>query len=457
MQKKRRTGKQKVPQKRLTVGFEVEFFVIDKNGKVAPGADLILAKASERAGAKPHSIVKECATNLVEVGSYPSTESRNTMKDLLENVKLLLYAADECGYGIYPLGTYPGAFAPEMRRDPKYAVQTKLFGKERFRIAGRCAGYHCHFALPWGVFDSKELMLKELSNSKHEKSLVNAYNLLIALDPALAALMQSSPFYQGRYIAKDARMLVYRGSQALGYPKGLYSDFPHFGALPSYKHTGAGIIRLITHRQREWHRKFEAAGIKEKDMPEYRSILDINWSPVKVNAHGTLEQRGMDMNHLPIMLSVSVLVERILRHVYDEYLNVVPHPSARKEPFRLTGKTIYVPPESHVRNHLQRPAAYDGLKNDDIYAYCRKLVELVKKLEGEKVKWVLKPLETMLEERQTTADKVLAQAKSLGYKDTRRPLPQGIASAIALIHSKQMFQDIVLLEEMIAANEELSS
>lgn len=440
----------KAPLKKFTIGFEVEFFVIDKEGRIAPGADKILAKIAEKT--KSHAVTKECALNLIELGSYPNVEGTDTMKSLLAGLKLLLESAEEAGYGILPLGTYPGKFTPEMRKDPRYRVQTTLFGKTRFQITGRCAGYHCHYALPWGVFDSQKLTLKELSDSKNQEYLVNAFNFLIAVDPALTTFMQSSPFYQGRHLAKDSRALVYRGSEELGYSKGLYKDFPMFGSLPAYVHAGADLLSRIKERSDAWGTALAGIGVNKPDF--YRSILDTNWAPVKINAHGTFEQRGMDMNRLTILLSVSLLLQVILKHIQDGNLKVVPHDSAKAEPFVLDelAKTLRIAPDTHVRKYLQRAAAYEGLENEDIYNYCRRLLALAKTLGGKEMDELFQPLTDMLAERKTTADAILAEARSLGYKDMRKLLPQSIASQIALTHARQMSEDIVSLEKMINAN-----
>ena len=394
--------KRSVP-KGLTVGVEVEFFVLDKLGRVAPGADAILKKIDEKAGGKPHNVVKECAKNLIEVGSYPDPEGHNAMLSLIEGLKTLLYAANECGYTICPLATYPGTFTPALREDANYKVQLKLFGRNRFQVAGRCAGFHCHHTLPRGVFDAKELRLKSLRDSKHQESLVHAYNLLVALDPAFTTFTQSSPFYQGRHLAKDSRMLVYRGGEDLGYIKGLYTNYSSHGALPSYVHSGTDLIHHIEARHENWKGELRRAGIAERRFPSPPSILDTNWSPVKVNAHGTLEQRGMDMNHLPILLSIAVLMRGLLKHVEDGSVKVVPHDSAKNEPFKLAKDTVHIPPEAHVKKHLQKLSAYEGLANDEVYVYCKRLVHLVKTLEGDSIGWLFKPIETMLQGRQTTA------------------------------------------------------
>jgi len=458
MTAKKSTKKSSV-QKRFTTGFEVEFFIIDKKtGAIAHGADDILKKIAETSPKDTHNIVKESATNLIEVGSYPDVDGANTMTNLIEALKQLLYVADELGLAIVPLGTYPGTFKPSVRSDGHYKILKKLHGEQRFLISGRCAGYHCHNSLPWGVFDSKRLMLKELDNSKNQQSMVNAYNFLIALDPALTTFMQSSPFYQGKYIAKDGRMIVYRGGEMFGLsPKDLVTSSPRFKTLPAYEHSGTDIIHSIEKRFQDRIVAMDEADISEKERPKYRSILSPNWTPVKVNPHGTLEQRGMDMNHLPLVLSTSVLIWRTLHYIQEEGYNVVTHDLAKNEPFKLEGRTIYIPPDVHVREHMQKLSALKGLESDEVYTYCKRLVALVKQLDGERVQWLLKPLDTMLEERQTTSDKILAQARSLGHKDLKKTLPQKIVAEIALTHSKQMFADIVLLQKMIEGNEKLTS
>lgn len=446
-------------RKRFTTGFEVEFFVIDKNtGAIAHGADDILAKVQEVLKEGAHNITKESAKNLIEAGSYPDSDGANTMTNLIESLKQLLYIADELGLAIVPLGAYPGRFTPSIRSETHYKTQQLLYGKNRFQISGRCAGYHCHNSLPWGIFDSKTLMLKNLAKSKNQRAMVNAYNFLIALDPALTTFMQSSPFYQGKYLAKDSRMVMYRGGRVFGLPtKGLYTNFPFFGALPAYEHSGTDIIHSIEKRHQNCIDAMKEAGVPEKDIPKYRSILTTNWTPVKVNPHGTLEQRGMDMNHLPLVLSASVLIWRTLHYIQEKGYSVVPHDLAKNEPFKLEDKTIYIPPDVHVREHLQKLSALKGFESDEVYTYCKRLVALVKQLDGEKVRWLVKPLETMLEERQTTSDRILAQAKSLGYKDLKKVLPQKIVAEIVKTHSKQMFADIVLLQKMIEGNEKLTS
>jgi hypothetical protein len=224
-------------------------------------------------------------------------------------------------------------------------------------------------------------------------------------------------------------------------------------------HTGTELSHLVKQREAAWLRAGAEAGVNEKELLKYfSSALKIGWAPVRINPHGTFEQRGMDMNRLPILLSVSILIQTLLKYVLEGHLKVVPHDSAKAEPFGFDEKTksIYIAPAAYVKSHLQKLSAFEGLENNEIHAYCRRALSLAKLLGGSKFDEVLKPLSTMLAERQTTSDKILAQAKSLGYKDFSRQLPQGIASEIALTYAKQMFEDRVFLEKMIEEGDKLS-
>lgn len=433
--------------KRLTIGLEVEFFILDKNGKMIDKADYLLNKMKKKNRNPGSEIIKEVGKSMIEVGSYPHESSIDTMQALIKNIKSLLYTAEEEGLKICPLGTYPGKFTPKIRRDVRYKSQEMILGKKRFRKAGRACGFHLHSELPWGVFDKKKLKLKKLINSKNKESLVNAYNFLIAVDPAIATFMQSSPFYQGKYLGKDSRMIIYRGSQELEYPDSLYYNYPEFGGLPSYKHTGTNIIDLIEQKHKQWLKLLKEAGVKKNNIPDYKSVLDIGRAPVKVNSHGTLEQRGMDMNHLLIILSISVVLRRILRAIQDDHFKIISSDVAIKEPFKLEKKTIYIPPDIYVKNELQKACAYKGFSNEAIWYYCKRLLWLAKLLYKKERSDMFKNLEQMIEERKTVSDRIIEQAKKLGHNDLNKELPNDIAAQIALEHSKQLFQEIVLAEK----------
>lgn len=438
-----RAPKKRTREKFFSLGLESELFVIDKDGMVVNGADNILKQVDTLA--KKHTVTKECAKNIIELGSVPDPERESVVHSFLGELRLLQDSAQQKGYALLPLGTYPGAFSPGMRTDKRYQVQVSIFGKQRFLNAGRCCGFHFHYEMPKGVFNAQQKMLKTLNDSKHQEYLVHAFNTMVALDPVLTTFMQSSPFYQGKHLAKDSRVLVYRGGAELAYDKSLYARSPNLGSLPSYVHAGANLISRVHEHYEEWLLMLKAAGVPEKQFPQYASILQPNWSAVKINAHGTLEQRGMDSNRLPVTLAVSALIQIILQRVQDGDIQVVPHDSAIAEPFALERKKLYIAPDTYVKKHLQTAAVYEGLANDDVYKYCKRAVALAQELGGKREIAALQPLNEMLTNRATVSDDILLFAKNAGHTDVTKTLPKSIAKDIAIAHSEQFERDIKAL------------
>lgn len=438
--------------KKLTIGFEIEFFILDKKGRIVNEADLLLKKINKKDRDPGSEITYEIGKNMIEVGSYPHENSVDTLWALIKNIKSLLYTAEEEGLMICPLGVYPGKQNPKMRTNAHYKSKEKIFGKTRFKNAGRACGFHIHFELPWGVFDSRKLELKHLVNSKNKEALVNAYNFLIAADPALTTFMQSSPFVQGKHLGKDGRMLIYRGSPELKNPDSLYANYPGFGGLPSYKHTGTNIIDLGKEKFKNWLKILKDAGIKNGEMPKYKSSLETNWTPVKVNPHGTLEQRGMDSNHLLIILAISVVLKRILSAIQDEHYNVKPSDLAIKEPFKLENKTILIPPDIYVKSELQTASAYQGLENETLWYYCKRLLWLAKLIDKKADNSIFENLEKMIESKKTVSDEIITRAEELGHKVLKKELSPDIAAQIAIEHSKKLFQEIVIAEKYAEKN-----
>jgi len=428
------------------LGLEVELFTLDNSGNIINAADKLIKEVNEKD--KTIDVKKECAKNIVELGSFPSVNIPDTMDTLLKNFESLLLHAEKMEISIFPLGTYPGKFTPGMREEGNYKIKKGLFGKKRFEIAGRCLGFHCHYALPWGVFDQKHLTLKKLINSKNKESLVNSYNLLIAMDPALTTFMQSSPFYQGKFIGKDSRVIVYRGGKNLRFPEGLYSNYYSFGGLQTYKHTGTDLMNYIANKYVRWKNTLKKVDFNIKTLSKYGSILDPTWNPVKVNANGTLEQRGMDINHPMLILGISTIMKHVLKKVQEEFIKVIPSDIGLKEPFKFEKKILYIPPDSYVRTKLQRFSAYEGLENDEVYRYCKRLLKFAKSLATKKEAKFLDPFEGMIRDRKTVSDQLLNEAKKKGYKKGAE-LPQKAAAEIALNHSQRLFKEILLTRKLI--------
>lgn len=432
--------------KRHMIGLEIEVFTIDSQGNMINAADNLIKKAK---GKYPDiTVVQEAGENMLEIRSFPHINVPPAAINIIEGLEGVLSIAEKEGIGLLTLGTHPGNFVPMMRRTGGYGIKEQVLGEKRFRIAGRCCGLHCHYTLPWGMFDRINLIPKMLSDSKHQRSMVNSYNLLIAMDPALTTFMQSSPFYQGNFIGKDSRVIVYRGGEVFNYPKGLYANFPEFGGLQSYKHTGTDLMHLVTGKYERWKKKIKSLDVKLKVFSKHGSILDTTWNPVKVNANGTLEQRGMDMNHPTNMTAAAVLIKFVLGRVQEDFMQVVPSDIGIKEPFKTEGNVIYIPPHTHVRMKLQPESAFRGFDSDDVLKYCRGLLKFGKSCMPKDRLPLIKTFEDMLDSRETVSDEIMKEARKKGF-DLKTPLPNRVAAEIALDHSRRLFKEIVILKKTL--------
>ena len=436
----------KKPLKKSLTGFEVELFIINREGYVVGEADKLLKKSKSD---RNFTIKKECAANMIEIASYPGENVRNTMGYLLRELEYLVSISEKEKIFLCPLGSYPGKFNPVMRNDRQYSIKESIFGRNRWKIAGRCIGFHCHYTLPKGIFDAQLRVLKMLVRSKIKDSMVNSYNFLIAADPALTCFMQSSPFYQGRYIGKDSRVIMYRGGEHLNSPNGLYANLEEFGDLPPYKLTAFDIMDIVTTRYEKWKSYIKSLGLNIKTLSLYGSILDTTWNPVKINPNGTLEQRGMDMNHPIYIAGTGAIIKWVLKRLQEEYYAVVPSEIGIKEPFKVEGDTIYIPPYPYVQNELQRLSAYKGLESGIVYDYCRRFLKLAESTMPKDRLKLIEPFKAMLGKRKTISDEIIDFAGKKGFKRSDKFISNRLAAEIALHHSERLLKEIISTENLI--------
>ena len=418
-------------------GFENEFFLIDRKGRIVHGADTLLSNAQMRGQA---AVKKEVAKNFIEIASEPNVNVPYSMENLLLDIEKLRESAQRNGMLLLPLGTYPGSFSPSMRDDGHYGVMHYVFGK-KFPIWGRCCGFHCHFTLPRGIFDSQFRVIKILAHMKVKDSLVNSYNLLVAADPVFSTFMQSSPYYEGSQLGKDSRVIMFRGGRALRNPSGLFSDYEELGCLPPYKHTVFDLMDIISTRYELWKKEIASVGINIRVLPKYWSLMDTTWTAVKINPNGTLEERGMDINHPQYIAAIGVLMKFVMRRIQDEVYTVVPSEIGITEPFRVENDIIYIPPYSYVENTLQYLAATEGLENGIVHDYCKRFLRFAKTAVPGDRQILLKPLERMLQERKTVSDEILEFTARRGFGRGER-IPNSLAAEIALVHANRLEKEI---------------
>jgi len=427
-----------------TLGLEAEFLLIDKNGRIVNTVDKILEKTKKR---HPEAaIIPEIAENMIEFGSQPSVKVSVSAASLLENIHRAVKVASEEKTLLLPMGTYPGKFNPKMRDKGVYGIKKKIFG-EKFDITGRCVGFHLHHALPEGSFDATSKNLKAVLKPKTKKSLVEAYNLSIALDPVLTTFLQSSPFYQGQQLGKDSRMIVYRGGNALGY-EGVYSDvLETFGELPTYQFNESDLLDMVIEKYAAWKKAIRDLAPEGVDIAKYDSVLHTAWNPVKINPHGTIELRGMDMNMPSLLFRISAAVKYLFQEIYERSLHVVTSKEGVADYFMERSGELHVPPYDYVSKKLQYLSAYTGMDNEFVHNYCKSFLKLAKSSMPNGARKLLLPFQEMVDERQTTSDNILKKAKKLGYDEGE--LSADVAEKLALDTANKFLDDLEHTHDLI--------
>lgn len=431
----------KSPQKTMRFGIEFELFTLDEKGYVVDGGPALIKRVKkEYPGIE---IKKECAKNMIEIITSPNVDVPEAIIKVIKDFEAVSLCAKKEHLLLYAYGTYPGNFNPVFNSDRCYKIKQKVLGKQRFMIAGRCVGMHIHYSLPWGVFNNTTKFLKPLINSKNKENLINIYNICIALDPVLVAFMQSSPFYQGKRLGKDARVIVYRGGKELDYPDGLYANLNKFGGLPTYQSNNTDLLHLITDSRDEWSKILKSKGYKLI----YNSILDTLWNPVRINAHGTVEIRGMDMNHPDIVVAIAIMIKFLLKQLHEGNVDVIVSDQAVNEPFKFDGKTILIPPYTYLNNVLQKLSAYGGMADDSVHKYCTAVMKLAKNFIPENKLFLLQPLYDMLASRETSSDRIIKVANNLGFKDNLKPAQ---AAKLAITLSKDFYNEIIVMKKRLS-------
>ena len=146
------------PLKKSMSGEEVEFFILDHDGYMANDALKLIDAAKKKY--PDLRVDKEAGMSMIETCSFPSVNVLHTIIELLDKTKKLIEVADENERLLFPLGTYPGRFKPEIMPTKKYKQQLKLFGKVKAVQAAQACGFHYHYTLPRGVFDPKKKFLQ---------------------------------------------------------------------------------------------------------------------------------------------------------------------------------------------------------------------------------------------------------------------------------------------------------
>ncbi len=429
--------------RKALLGLEVEAFLLDANGKVVNKADLLMREARKK-GVAP--FIYEVSNSMIEIGSQPHGHVRGITKSFFSNLNKVIETAEKLKLYLYPFGTYPGVSRPTIREKAWYRTRAVVFGTKFMEKACRVCGYHFHFNTPRGVVNRKTGEISGRERRGREIYL-NQFNFLVAADPASSTFMQSSPYFEGKHIGKDARIIVYRDlEKEKGAPMdGIYKGLSELGGLPAYT-TSISDLKELSERRKEILTKL----VKKKSGKVPRilhetSPLAFQWGPVRTNRLGTIEQRGMDMNSPLHIVAVSSLLKRVLSGIFQGNLSVKVEEFAIKSPFKIESDTIYVPPYSYVKNKLQYLAATEGLDSAEVHNYCKSLFNAAMKLNSEDA-YLLSTVKEMLALRETKADEILDVARGRGR------ISEEFQGELALRMSSNFHEETEIAQKMLEAD-----
>ena len=357
------------------VGLEQEFFLVNERGGLSDRAEEFLSRyreVAESVGRDPDGFAPECAPCMVEMDTPPAYSLEELSREYLDNLQVALDAGRELGLRLYPLATYPLGMEPVIRDELHYKVQAHTVGPKRFAHAGRCAGAHLHLEVAAGTIDPRVGVSYDASKAAREE-LLNLYNLATALDAAIIALTRSCPYYAGKVTGLATRTALYRGDPYLA-PHGLYAWFEEIGGLRPYAGRVEELVELQFSRYHAWLGAMDRAGVERRLFFEAGGGLlqGSSWNPVRINALGTVELRGLDTNYPEKILAVGALVERVHR----ERLTVLPHEGVRT--FEVIGKTLLIPGFSYLSRDLFRAAMTGGAESKEVASYLDSILEFAR-------------------------------------------------------------------------------
>ncbi len=427
-------------QRKSMVGLEVEFFVLDDKGKPVNQSDKILKHFE---GKRLYKYIKpEISKGMLELVSTPNRSVRECALAFMENISDLAEGVDKLGLKLLPLGVHPGKDNPALRETLWYNAKKTVLGVEDTKREGKICGFHFHYTLPEGIVGKQTQRIKSLKRSKTREIFLQQYNFLVAADPAILTLSQSSPIWDGEYYAKDTRVLVYRDMQLRQGTKdihGLHYFLPMFGSLPKYEFTLDDLRVMADTKKNEWLKLLESKHFPTNEIAGYPT-LKFMWGPIRVNKIGTFEYRGPDMNHPLNIFSIMSLLRYTLEAIEKHEYEVRPSDIGIDEPFEVEDDIIYLPPHSKLK-YLEFRSITEGFESEAVYKYTDALLDLAVKISDKKKSKNLEPVKNMLKRKKTVSDDILELVKKNGYS-LKGQLPEDMLNYIALYQADKFNSEI---------------
>lgn len=319
----------KQDSKSVRRSIEVEYWVVDSDGRLVEPGPLVAASAGvEREFVKP----------LLEIKTTPCETTAELRAELLERLRKVLTVADDHDMGLVPLSTPLYADEIADRPSERTRIQRELIGDD-FEYVRHCAGTHIH--------------VEQLPGCE-----IDQLNTLVALDPALA-LVNSAQRYRGRPLAAGARSKLYRWMA--------YDGLPHQGRLWRYVDSTAEWTRRLERRYEEFETAAMDAGINRRAVAEHFTPESAVWTPVQFRERfGTVEWRSPDTALPSQVLDLADHVAGTVAHLRDAEVKI------EGDTGRVTDSQVVLPEFDTVLEHVNA-AIRDGLDSDSLCAYLHRM------------------------------------------------------------------------------------
>ncbi|RDZ41268.1 glutamate--cysteine ligase [Haloferax sp. Atlit-47N] len=313
----------------LRRSIEVEYWVVEEDGSFTdPGGLVDASPGAEREFVEP----------VLEVKTTPCDSAAELRKELYERLGDVLARAEEVGKRLVPLATPLSEEAVTELESDRTRIQNRVVGSD-FQYARHCVGTHVHVEQRPG---------RE----------IDQYNALVALDPALA-LVNSSPYYDGKRLAAGARSKLYR--------RMTYDDVPHQGRLWRYADDTREWSRRLERRFEEFLVRAEEEGVDRATIEANFDPESAIWTPVQLRAEfGTVEWRSPDCSLPSDALRLANSVADVVHRLDDATLRI------EGETGRVTDDRVVLPEFDAVLRYVNA-AIEDGLDSETVRSYLDRM------------------------------------------------------------------------------------
>ena len=308
---------------------EVEYWVIDEQGRLTDPGDLVEASPG---------VEREFVVPLLEIKTTPCETTAELRNELFDRLDRVLRRAEKLDKRLVPLAT-PVHQAPiEDRPGERTRIQDRLIGED-FEYVRHCAGTHIHVEQQPG---------RE----------IDQLNTLIALDPALA-LVNSSPYFEGTRLTTGARSQLYRWMA--------YESLPHQGQLWPYVEDRAEWARRLERRYSEFVTAATVAGCDRETVESCFEPESAAWTPVKLREQfSTVEWRSPDTALPSQVVRLADEIVGVIERLDDVEVRI------EGETGRLTDESVVLPEFDTVQEYVEA-GIRDGLSSTAVRSYLERM------------------------------------------------------------------------------------